>query len=233
MVHAARKVPIELKDRLQVGLKEMENQDIIARVTQPTDWVNSLVIREKANGRLRLCLNPKDRNKAIKRELHPTPTLEEITAKLTGAKLFSKFNARDGYWNVKVDEESPYLTTFNTPFGRFRFLRTPFGLRMSQHIFQFMIDETFLNRLGAIGIADDITVYGKSDKEHDSHLYETMERTRKAGIKLNKKKCVVKTKECNFFGMLYTPDGVKPNPDKVRAIEEMETSKNKRYFIPF
>jgi len=97
VVHVPRKVPIELKDKLQAELGEMENQSIIARVTQSTDWVNSLVIREKENGRLRLCLDPKDLNNAIKREQHPIPTLEEITPKLTGTKLFSKLDARNGY----------------------------------------------------------------------------------------------------------------------------------------
>ena len=72
----------------------MESQNNIAKVTQPTDWVNSLVIREKENGRLRLCLDPRDLNKAIKREHHLIPTLEEITPKLAGAKLFSKLDAR-------------------------------------------------------------------------------------------------------------------------------------------
>ena len=84
MVHAPRKVPVELKDKLQAELPVMENQDIIAKVTQPTDWVNSLVIRENKSGRLRLCLDPKDLNKAIKTEHHPIPTLEEITPKLAG-----------------------------------------------------------------------------------------------------------------------------------------------------
>ena len=60
-----------------------------------------------------------------------------------------------------------------------------------------------------------------------------MERTRKAGIKLNEEKCVIKTKECNFFGMLYTPDGVKPSPDKIKAIEEMETPKDKKELHTF
>ena len=228
VVHAPRRVPIQLKDKLQAELREMESQDIIARVTRPTDWVNSLVIREKENGRLRLCLDPKDLNKAIKREHHPIPILEQITPKLAGAKLFSKLDARIGYWNVKLDEESSYLTTFNTPFGRYRFLRMPFGLRMSQDIFQFKIDETYRDCQGAIGIADDVTVYGKNKKEHDLHLHETMERTRKAGIKLNNEKFVIKTKECNFFGMLHIPDGIKPSPDKVRAIENLEPPKDKK-----
>ena len=203
-------------------------------VTRPTDWVNSLVIREKENERLRLCLDPnKDLNKAIKRERHPIPTLEQITPKLAGAKLFSKLDARNGYWNVKLDEEFSYLTTFNTPFGRFRFLRMPFGLRMSQDIFQFKIDETYRDCQGAIGIADDVTAYGKNEREHGLHLHETMECTRKAGIKLNDEKCVIKTKECNFFGMLYTPDGVKPSPDKVRAIENLKPPKDKKELQTF
>ena len=70
----------------------------------------------------------------IKREHHPIPSLEEITPKLAGAKLLSKPDAHNGYWNVKLEEESPYLTTFNTPFGRYRFLRMLFGLQMSQDI---------------------------------------------------------------------------------------------------
>lgn len=142
-----------------------------------------------------MCLDPKHLNKTIKREHHPTPTLEEITPNLTGTKLFSKLDAQNRYWNVKLDEESSYLTTFNRPFGRFRFLRMPFGLRMSQDTSKFKIDETYRNCLGAIGIADDITVYEKSDKEHDLHLHETMKRTRKAGIKRSEEKCVVKSKE--------------------------------------
>ena len=77
----------------------------------------------------------------------------------------------------------------------------PFGLRMSQDIFQFKIDEMYCDYQGAVGIADDIIVYGKNDQEHDLHLHKTMERTRKASIKLNDKKCVIKTKECNFFDL--------------------------------
>ena len=126
VVDAPRRVPIQLRDKLQAELREIESQNIVARVTQPTDWVNSL----------------KDLNKVIRREHHPIPTLEEITPKLAGAKLFSKLDARNGgYWNVKLDEESSYVTTFNTPFGRYRFLRMPFGLRMRQNIFQFKTDE--------------------------------------------------------------------------------------------
>ena len=75
VAHAPRKVPIELNGKLQAESNERGGQGIIARVTHSTDWV----IREKENGRLRICLDPKDLNKPIKREHHPIPTVEEFT----------------------------------------------------------------------------------------------------------------------------------------------------------
>ena len=121
-----------------------------------SDLVNSLVIREKPNGSLRICLDPKDLNKAIKREHHPIPTLDDITPRLHGSTLVSKLNAKQGYWNVKLDEESTLLTTFNTHKGRYKFLCMPFGLKMSQDIFQKKIDQTYEKCKGAVGKADDI-----------------------------------------------------------------------------
>ena len=118
--------------------------------------------RRKQNGRLRLCLDPKDLNAAIQREHHVTPTLEEILPKLTGATVFSLVDAKCGYWNVVLDKESSYLTTFNSSFGRYRFNRMPFGLKMSQDIFQTKIDQTFEGCEGVAGIADDIVVFGKN-----------------------------------------------------------------------
>jgi hypothetical protein len=104
----------------------------------------------------------------------------------------------------------------------------PFGLRMSQDVFQFKIDETYRNCLGATGIENDITVHGQDESNHDLHLHDAMERTRMAGIKLNQEKCIIKTFECSFFGMVYTSSGVKPDPEKV-----MEPPKDKKELHTF
>ena len=85
-------------------------------------------------------VSTKDLNRAIKRPDYHTRTLEEITHKLAGATVFSKLDAHHGYWSVSLDEESSVKTTFNSPFGRYRFLRLPFGLNLSQDVFQEMMD---------------------------------------------------------------------------------------------
>ncbi|XP_046559347.1 uncharacterized protein K02A2.6-like [Haliotis rubra] len=135
-LHPARKYPIQLKDELKAELDRMESLGVIAKVTEPTDRVSSLAFSRKDNGKLRVCLDPSDLNRSIKRTYHKTPTLEEITHKFCGATVFSKLDARHGYWSVTLDDNSSVLTTFNTPFGRYRFRRLPFGLRISQDIFQ-------------------------------------------------------------------------------------------------
>ena len=101
---------------------------VIEKVDKPTDWVNSIVIVENSNGDIRLCLDPKDLNRAIKREFSQMPTAEEVMSQMSSATIFSKLDESAGYWKVKVDEASSYLLAFNTPFGRFQFKRLPFGV---------------------------------------------------------------------------------------------------------
>ena len=91
----------------------------MVKVDEPIDWVNSLVCVTKKNGTLRLCLDPKDLNRAIKRPHHCTPTLDDILPKLNEAKYFSIADARSGYWSIKLDHASSLYTTFNSPHGRY------------------------------------------------------------------------------------------------------------------
>ena len=232
VIHAPRRVPVEIKERLKQKLDDMEKNNVIVKVTEPTDWVSSLVVREKPDGSLRVCLDPTDLNKAIKRVHYPTPTVEEITPKLAGATLFSKLDAKDGYWHIKLEKDSSMLTCFNSPFGRYRFLKLPFGLKLSQDVFQLLMDEVYEGCQGAAGIADDINVFGQEDS-HDYNLHEAMERTRKNGVHLNYPKCDIKQPKITFFGNIYSKDGMKPDPLKVKAIRDISTPKTKQELHTF
>ena len=93
--------------------------DVIRKVDEPTDWVNSLVAEKPKSKKLCVCLDPRPLNKAIRREHFHLPTLEDITTRLTGACVFSKLVANHGYWQVPLAKESQPLTTFNSLFGRY------------------------------------------------------------------------------------------------------------------
>ena len=105
VIHAPRRVPVALRDELKTKLDEMVQQDIITPVTEPTDWVSSVLLIAKP-GKLRVCLDPRDLNIAIMREHYPMPTLEEISTRLGRASVFTVLDAKSGFWQVELDEES-------------------------------------------------------------------------------------------------------------------------------
>ena len=137
-------------------------------------------------------------------------------------------DAKNGYWSIRQDEPSSKLTAFNTPFGRYRFLRMPFGLVVSQDVFQQRMDAILERCPGCIGIADDIAVYGQNEEEHDQHLLNLMKVAQEDGLVFNSSKCTIKTREIPFFGMLYSTDGVKPDPERVEAISTLPAPENAR-----
>ena len=221
VIHAQRKFPIHVEDELKRELDTMVAQEVIEPVEEPTEWVNSMVVARKNNGSLRICLDPKDLNKAIQRTHHHTPTLEETTHKLAGAKVFSKLDAKHGYWSVMLDDKSSSLTTFNTPFGRYKYRRMPFGLVMSQDVFQQKMDQILEKCPGTASIADDVIVVGKSKQEHDRKLYALMKTAKENGLVFNSEKCVIDAPQVNFFGAVYDRHGVHPDPGKVDAIKNL------------
>ena len=115
--HSPRQVPVTLTDHLKNTLDSLVTQGIIIPVTQPTPWVTSMVVVPKKDGTLWICLDPKDLSHAIQREHYQLPTIEDITTRLHGAKVFTILDVRCGFWHVPVDEQSSLLTTFHTPFG--------------------------------------------------------------------------------------------------------------------
>lgn len=221
VIHAPRRVPHALRKELQEELKKMEAKGIIKRVTEPTDWVNSLVVVRKPQGGVRVCIDPKDLNRAIKREHHPLTTHEEITAKLAGATVFSTLDAEKAFYQVKLDEESQKLLTFNTPFGRYCYLRMPMGISSASEVYQNRMQQCLDGLEGVEVMLDDILVWGKSEEEHDQRLKAALDRIKACNIKLNKKKCQIKQPEVKYLGHRYSKEGVKIDESKVKAVLEM------------
>ena len=119
------------------------------------------------------------------------------------------------------------LTTFNTIYGRYRFKRLPFGIISAQDEFQRRVDEAYEVLPGVSAIVDDIIVYGRTKEEHDASLCAMLERTREKGIKLNKDKCKICVPEVSYFGHKLTREGIRPDPNKIKAIKEMPNPQSK------
>ena len=170
----------------------------------------------KPTGKLCICTDPRDLNRAIEREYYPTRTIEEVVTRMPNAKVFSVLDASSGFWQIELDPESAKLCTFNTPFGRYMFKRLPFGLTCSQDIFQRVMSEMMEDIEGVEVVVDDILIWGENDDQHDSRLAKVVERAKHRNLKLNKEKCQIKKVEIPYLGHILSKEGLKPHPKKPR-----------------
>lgn len=232
VINPPRRLPVSLRSVVKAELDAMVRKQIITQVTEPTPWVSSMVVTQKKDGRVRICLDPQQLNKAIMRSHYPLPTIEEVTTRLTNAKVFSVLDAKTGFWQVKLTEASSHLTTFNTPFGRYRWKRMPFGITSAPEVWQQKMNELVEGLSGVEVIADDFLIcgFGVNKKEatvnHDNNLSLFLQRARERGLKLNLEKVKLRLNSVPFIGHLLTDKGLAPDPSKVCAITNMPTPTN-------
>ena len=229
VVHPPRSVPVALKGKLKKELDRLQSFGIIEQVTDLTPWVSSLVTVLKPNGQIRVCIDPKGLHRVLRRSHYPTPTIDEILPELSRAKVFSTVDAKNGFWHVDLDDDSSRLTTLNSPFGRFCWLRLPFGPCTAPEEFQRRLNHALVGLKGVRTIHDDIMVFGEGSTEdealvdHDRNLRSLMQRCRERNVKLNQAKVKLRCGEVPFLGHLITKDGLKADPAKDRAVLEMPT----------
>ena len=222
------RIPQHLRERLKPTLEDHERRGIIEKVTEITaDTVmNNLVIREKQDESLRICLDPTELNKVIKIKSHFLPTLEDIQEKMVGKEVFSVLDLKEGFYHCELDEESQKLCTFVTPWGIYRFRRLPFGLASAPEEFQARNEDIFGNIPGVSVYIDDLCVAGETEEDHDRAMAEVMKRAVKNNIKLKAEKLQYKQGKVKYVGHIFSADGHQPDPDRVNALVNMPAPKN-------
>ena len=242
VIHPPRKIPVALLKPAQEKLKEMEEDGIIVREEEHTPWVSSMLVIDKRKGKdrnlppsknsVRICIDPRDLNKALKRPHYPMVTVEEVANRLSGATSFTTLDACSGYWQLPVDEESSKLLTFNTPWGRYRFTRLPFGINSAPEIYQREMDRLFSGVPVEI-IVDDFLIHGKDNRDMDEKLTAVLERSKEIGLKFNPQKVKLRVPEVSYVGHVFSSDGLKPDPEKLRAIDDMPHPTDKAGVLRF
>ena len=222
-----RTIPHKIRDKVKTELDRMETLGVIKPVSEPTDWVNSMTIVRKPDGAVRVCLDPRDLNEAIRREHFPMRTFEDVAARMPNAVLFSKFDATSGYWQLPLSNESSLLTTFNTPFGRYRYLVLPFGVSSASEIWQRAMEEEFGDLEGVEIVVDDILVWGENETQHDARVKALLARVKASGLKLNAKKSVMRSDKVEYVGHVISSEGVSPSPARVDSVLQMPYPTNK------
>ena len=213
-----RAIPQSIMPQLKKELDKMEQEGIIRACPETTEWVQNLVTVVKKNGTLRVCLDPRNLNNYLIRNVHYTASWEDAQHSFRNGQYFSTLDAKSGYWTKQLDEQSQLLAAFNTPFKKYCFVRLPFGLSASSEIFCEHMDRILAGIPGTFPCADDVMVQGSTEERHDIHILETVEKACEAGLKFNPDKCCIKKQQIEYFGRVITPQGVEPCPKKVKGI---------------
>lgn len=165
-----RRIPIPLEDAVNKKLDDLLERDIIEKKTGPASWVSPLVVANKANGEIRLCVDLRRVNQAVIRERHPMPVIEDVLAKVGRGNVWSTLDVKDAFFLLELDEASRDIVTFISHRGLYRFKRLPFGLVSAPEIFQRTMDEILADCDGAYWYLDDVGIQGRTIDEHDCRL---------------------------------------------------------------
>ena len=227
VIRPARRIPFKIRDQVKKKLDDMEKLQVICKVVEPTEWVSPMVVVQKPGKDVRICLDPLDLNKAVKRQHYPVPTAQELFARIGKAKFFSTLDATSGFLQVPLTEESSYLTTFATPFGRYRFRRLPFGICSAPEVYQQMMEETFGDLDGVEIYFDDFFVWGETLEQHNARLKSVFDRCRKVNMKINRSKSKFLHPELTWIGHVISEQQLKADPKKIEAITSFKTPETK------
>ena len=223
----ARPIPIAWRDPVKKILEDMVTQCIIAPVTEPTEWTHPLVVVAKRDGTPRICVDLTNLNRFVKRPLHPTQTPKQAVSRVSpSAKYLCTYDAKHGYWQIPLAEESQHLTTFITPWGRYKFLRGPMGLMFTGDEYCRRTDAALGHLPRLYRVMDDMLAESHDLTTCYSDARNLLLACRANNITLGKKKFDFAVTEAKFAGYIVGPSGVSSDPAKVEAIAKFPKPTN-------
>jgi hypothetical protein len=225
-VTVARNIPFAYRDKAEQEISFMVSSGIIEPVSQPSTWTSPCLVVPKPSGSVRLVVDYTGLNQIVKRPEHPFPTPQDLATSIPpDSKYFVVLDAVKGYWQIPLDEPSRELTTFLTPFGRYRYCRAPMGLNASGDEYCRRGDQALSGLKGVKKIVDDILIHAPTLDELIVRTSEVLRRCQEHGITLSRQKAQHGS-TVKFAGFIISSNGVSPDPDKLAAITRFPAPTN-------
>ena len=217
-------------------LQEFERQlanlvakGVVKKATAPTDFVSPVLFVPKPRDpeALRLCVDFRRLNAVTKRDLHALPDITRLLQQMQGSKYFTALDLSSGFWALPIAEEDQAKTAFTGPDGHvYVWRKAAMGLSNSPAAFQRFMSHVLRGVRGVSVYIDDITIYSRTWADHLRILREVLSRLQEAGLKVKFPKCVWAAPECRVLGSIVGQDGIRPDPEKTAAIEQLPVPKN-------
>ena len=228
-------LPLKHYEWVQREIESLERAGVITK--SMSKWASPIVVVPKKSApreppKRRLCIDFRKVNKLQQEvitagktkgqiSIHPLLKIDEMYAKLKGAKVFSTIDLRSGYHHIALGKSSRAKTAFVMPFGKYEFLMVPFGLAQAPAYFQLLMNKVLEELKFVMTYLDDIIIFSQDESQHLEHLEIVFSRLQEAGLKMKRSKCDFFKSEIHYLGHLISPEGISPLPNKLDSIKHM------------
>ena len=222
-----RRTPFAVRQEVANQLSKMQSMGVIRPSCSP--WASPVVLVRKKDGSLRFCIDYRHLNDVTKSDVFPLPRMDDLLDQLGKSKFFSTLDLASGYWQVQVHPDSREKTAFITHQGLYEFSVMPFGLKNSPAVFQSLMQRVLMGLnpdQGADFVSvylDDVLVFSEMFDDHLQHIALVIQRLSKAGLMLKPSKCHFICQEVQYLAHLLSPEGIRPNPERIAAVREYTT----------
>lgn len=221
------RTPLQSREIVEKAVNDMLASKVIER--GHSEWSCPVVLVTKKDGSVRFCCDYRKLNAVTKSTTYPLPNIDDILSTMTGANYFTTLDCRSGYWAIPLSEDAKKKSTFSCHLGSFKWNVMPFGLKNAPSKFMQLMDIVLHDMRNYCScFIDDIVVYSKTFEEHIMHLQTVFDRLRQHKLKLKMQKCHFVQAETEYLGFIITNKGIKPNPEKVQAIRNLQPPVNVR-----
>ncbi|GAU51646.1 hypothetical protein TSUD_414680 [Trifolium subterraneum] len=218
---------------LAVKIKEEVQKQIDAGflvTCEYPQWLANIVPVPKKDGKVRMCVDYRDLNKASPKDDFPLPHIDMLVDNTARYNVFSFMEGFSGYNQIKMAPEDMEKTSFITPWGTFCYKVMPFGLKNAGATYQRAMTTLFHDMMHKeIEVyVDDMIAKSRTEEEHVKYLLKLFQRLRKYQLRLNPNKCTFGVRSGKRLGFIVSQKGIEVDPDKVRAIQEMPAPKTEK-----
>ncbi|XP_071933287.1 uncharacterized protein [Coffea arabica] len=222
-----RNLAPERKEVVRSEVGKLLEAKIVKEVYYPT-WLANPVLVKKEEKAWRMCVDFTDLNKACPKDCYPLPRIDQLVDSTAGYEIFCFLDAFKGYHQIALDEEDQEKTSFITEDGTYCYVTMPFGLKNAGATYQRLVNKLFRNQIGRNleVYVDDMLVKSRTQEQFISDLREIFEILRHSRMRLNPKKCTFGVMSGKFLGYMISKEGVRANPDKIKAIMDMAPPRN-------
>lgn len=221
--HFVRTRPMGPNERNQ--LREIVDGQLLRRIIEPSKspYASAIILVPKKGGGIRFCVDYRALNSKVRADSWTLPNVEESMTSLHGNSYFTSLDMKEAFWSVPLDEESRQYTAFQTPDGLMQYRRVPMGLKTASAVFCRYVDRILgsMKWTSVLAYVDDLLIFSKTFEEHLGAIGDLLGRLGKYRMTLGAKKCTFFANSVGFLGHIIDRNGVRPDPIKTRAIEEL------------